>query len=597
MRLSKAEIALYAIGGLTLLGGVAMWASNRKKRPGHVYPQLLIFSGGMLGTAGVMSIHRKVTTKSLSGAGLGLAEVRQVKRGDVTQRLWHDKEMGLPERVMLLQGLKAKSVDDPDVRRLALAITGPKERRKIQVGRETVTVEGAGVKARDDKGELQAIFNWTANPHNLRYTGDVGPTVLHPGPNAEPEAVDFFATVRRAVEQRGEDCLPEGTLLLTDDYQLIPIEGLRAGMRIWGRDQWTEVKRAWYKGVRTTDMVRLNNGSSFRATPDHKVYIATCPKHPNRDKRGRFCSCEMRARDVERIHVRDLEDGMVLVTPDRLAFGTTAQDPDRALIEGLYLADGWSSHNSRFDIAGRDGHPKEAQKQLVQEVCERIGVRTTWHEKHISILDPEWAAHVRTMGKYAPDKRALSINLDEGGAAALLRGIMADSDARDRVFTTTSRALALQVRLLHKMFGVVCGEMYLTNHGGLGRNPIWRLYPRLSEQSNKRLLRVKAIARGVAEEAVYDLTTDDHYVYLPEADVTVSNCDGHAVVNATLATMNGFHTRFRITSNTGESWDHIYALAGLPKNAPTKWIALDTTLPKPKLGREPHFAKYVDFEA
>jgi hypothetical protein len=277
VRASKAELALYGIGGITLLGAFGMWLGYRKSRPGFAYPQMFIFSGGLLGTAGVMSIHRKVTQpKSLSG-GFGLAEVRQVRRGDVTQRLWHDKEMGLPERVQLLQGLKAKSIDDPDVRRLALAIVGPKERRRIQVGRETVTVEGANCVARDDKCELEAIFKWTSNPNNLRYTGDVGPTVLHPG--AEPEAVDFFATVRRAIEQRGEDC------------------------------------------------------------------------------------------------------------------------------------------------------------------------------------------------------------------------------------------------------------------------------------------------------------------------------DGHAVVNATLATLNGFHTRYRITSNTGASWDHIYALAGLPKNNPKKWVAMDTTLPKPKLGREPHYAKYVDFEA
>lgn len=277
MKASKAEIGLYAVGGFTLLGALGMWAAYRKARPGFVYPQMFIFSAGLLGTGGIMSIHRKVTTKSQLKGGFGLAEVRKVKRGDVTQRLWHDGEMGVPERIHLLQGLKAKSIDDPDVRRLALAITGPKEKRRLQVGREWVTVEGRNCTARDDKCELESIFDWTSNPHNLRYTGDVGPTVLYAG--GEPEAVDFFATVRRAIEQRGEDC------------------------------------------------------------------------------------------------------------------------------------------------------------------------------------------------------------------------------------------------------------------------------------------------------------------------------DGHAVTNATLATLNGFHTRYRVTSNTGETWDHIYALAGLPKNNPKKWVAMDTTLPKPKLGREPYYAKYMDFEA
>ncbi len=591
---NKAEIALYALGGATLLGAFGTWLARRKTYPGKIYPQLFILSGGLLATGGALSIHRAVSTPRTFTGALGLAEISTVRRGDRTQRLWYDDKMGLQERVHLLQGLVAKSVHDPDSMRLARAITGYGT-RTFQVGRETVTVKGAGCKARDDMCELRAIFDWTSDPRNLRYTGDVGPHVLTPG--GEPEAVDFFATLRRAVEMRGEDCLPEGTLLLTDDFQLVPIEGLQAGTKIWGRDAWTTVERAWYKGVRSTDLIQLNNGSSFRATGAHKVYIATCPKHPRRNKHGKFCSCSMERRDVERIRVRDLEDHMVLASPTKLPFGTECQDPDRALIEGLYIADGWSSHNSRFDIAGRDGHPKEAQKKLIEEVCTRLGVRTTWHDKHISILDPEWAARVKLMGSSAPVKRALSINLDEGAAAALLRGLMADSDRRDNVFTTTSRALALQVRLLHKMFGIACGEMYLVNHGGLGKNPIWRLYPRMSERSSKRLIRVKAIERGVAEESVYDLTTSDHYVYLPEADVTVSNCDGHYVVNSTLAILNGFTAKKRITSNTGASWDHIYAIVGLPKMNPTKFVALDTTLGQNKFGKEPKRAKYVDYAA
>jgi len=74
------------------------------------------------------------------------------------------------------------------------------------------------------------------------------------------------------------------------------------------------------------------------------------------------------------------------------------------------------------------------------------------------------------------------------------------------------------------------------------------------------------------------------------------DCDDHAVVNAVLAMENGFETRFRITSNTGATWDHIYCLAAVPKVAPRKWIALDTTLPGTnKFGVEPPRAKYQDF--
>lgn len=73
------------------------------------------------------------------------------------------------------------------------------------------------------------------------------------------------------------------------------------------------------------------------------------------------------------------------------------------------------------------------------------------------------------------------------------------------------------------------------------------------------------------------------------------DCDDHSVLNAVLAMENGFQAMFRITSNTGATWDHIYCLAGLPKNNPSRWIAIDTTLPGGRLGTNPPQAKHQDF--
>lgn len=73
------------------------------------------------------------------------------------------------------------------------------------------------------------------------------------------------------------------------------------------------------------------------------------------------------------------------------------------------------------------------------------------------------------------------------------------------------------------------------------------------------------------------------------------DCDGHSVVNAVLAMENGFQTKFRITSNTGATWDHIYCMAAIPKHSPARWIALDTTLGRGKFAREPSYAKFKDF--
>ncbi len=77
------------------------------------------------------------------------------------------------------------------------------------------------------------------------------------------------------------------------------------------------------------------------------------------------------------------------------------------------------------------------------------------------------------------------------------------------------------------------------------------------------------------------------------------DCDGHAIVNATLLALNGITPRLRVVRERGaEDWQHIFAGALLPKGTGNKFFALDTTLPgNDHFGREPSYAKYVDFDA
>lgn len=78
------------------------------------------------------------------------------------------------------------------------------------------------------------------------------------------------------------------------------------------------------------------------------------------------------------------------------------------------------------------------------------------------------------------------------------------------------------------------------------------------------------------------------------------DCDGHSILNCTLALHNGMACKFRITSPTKrnkEDYSHIYAMVGLPKNNPTKWAALDTTLEHGRFGTEAPFGKFKDYVA
>jgi len=337
------------------------------------------------------------------------------------------------------------------------------------------------------------------------------------------------------------DCFPAGTLLLRDDYELVPIEAVRVGDRIWGRDAWTTVEASVYKGLLSVDAVEMNNGAVVQLTGDHHVFVARCDQHTNRDlEHGRGCSCRLSERRVERVRLRELREYDVLVTPERVAFGGRGDvDPDRAYVEGLYVADGWLDKNSEFSISGQDGYPKEAQKREVQAICERLGVPTRWYRKSIAVKDGDWTLRTHGMGRLARNKRVLSLDLGEAAAAATLRGIMADSNLGSGgnanggwTFSTSSRVLATQARVLLKMLGRSAhSRCYaVEEHQGLGQHPVWRVGVRDPRGKSEKLLRVREVERDVAELPCYDIQTSDHYVYLPEHDVTVSNCEDLACI-------------------------------------------------------------------
>jgi len=274
----------------------------------------------------------------------------------------------------------------------------------------------------------------------------------------------------------GGDCFPEGTLLLRDDFEFVPIEQIKIGDKIWGKDKWSTVTQKWAKGPLAVDAIEMSNGSTMYLTADHKVYVGAC-------KHGRRCDqvqCQPAYKRVEsfeqRIHVSDLREGDTLLQPDRIAFGSGHVDADRLYVEALALA----GSRARF--------------------------------KHLE-----------------------TINLDEANAEAALRGLMADSTQNTsnatRTYSTTSRQLMLQVRVLHRMFGKMTSVKMLTpeQHGGAGKHPLWRVGQRERGALN---LSVRSIERVVRTVPCFDISTDDHYVYLPEHDVTVSNCDDASITLA-----------------------------------------------------------------
>ncbi len=393
----------------------------------------------------------------------------------------------------------------------------------------------------------------------------------------------------------GGDCFPEGTLLLRDDFEFTPIERIKVGDRIWGKDKWSTVTQKWAKGTLEIDAIEMSNGSTVHLTADHKVYVGEC-KHGGRCEQ---VQCELPYKRTEsfdrRTQVRDLCEGDTLLQPERIAFGYGRVDRDRMYVEALALADGWTKASKNpelphiaFYVAGRDGKRKEAQKHEVKDICERLGIETLWHARYIVVKDREWASRIAALGSRARFKHLETIDLDEESAVAALRGLMADSTQNTgvstRTYSTTSRQLMLQVRVLHRMFGKMTSVRMLTpeQHGGAGKHPLWRVGQREKDKLN---LFVRSIDRAVRTVPCWDIATDDHYVYLPEHDVTVSNCDD-ATITLLAALMSIAIPTMVIGSSHREPYDLPTHVFGAFKDDLGDWVRLDGTTKFP-VGRVP----------
>lgn len=152
---------------------------------------------------------------------LGDVQAR-IKHGNMTLTHHYDAEMPIQKRVGILQDLVWNGVRQPQMRELALAITGQGD-RNVTVGKRKFRVRGANCPPRDGLCEAEAVYNWVRN--NVRYTGDVAPVKM---PNGAVEGIDLFQSPLRTVEFGGEDCDGHSVLNAT----LLSLNGVPAKFRI-----------------------------------------------------------------------------------------------------------------------------------------------------------------------------------------------------------------------------------------------------------------------------------------------------------------------------------------------------------------------------
>ncbi len=435
-------------------------------------------------------------------------------------------------------------------------------------------VNQAKVADKDYFGMIQAIHNWVRD--HIRYVRDpIGQETL-----SYPEETAF--------NSKGEDCLDGDTRLLTPvGYKAI--RDVREGDVIQGRLGWTKVLRWFDKGELPTYRVLLDNGAEFIATGEHRCFLLDGSE-----------------KNVSQLATDDALLGpSTIVLPEEDEFLT---DDDYHFV-GLYLADGWCT-DSKTCIAGKDGFAKEAQKLWVQAWAEEKGWRTNWQKRYITVYIPKEHPLYEMLhdGKLAPDKSIPDViwtHLTVAKAARLHEGLMADcffplksqrtiGAEKNRVkqqrsgacYSTTSHELAEQLRLLYRIVhGVSVRDTLVVNHGGLGTHPIHRIYPRFFQ---KKPARVESVEADDVRH-VFDLTTEDHGIYLPDADVVVHNCDGKSTLEMALLGSIGISSYPVVVGMQPGRYSHVYVHVIVPPGTGRyagQTIAADPIMREWPLGKE-----------
>lgn len=537
--------------------------------------QLSAVAGAGLVVFGGIMWYRQRKTNQLSTDGLGrrmlgyVAEapvISSYSDGNMKTEIRSDPDMPIEQRLATIQRKVRESIQDPEMRKLALAVT-------------------ARCTERDKVCEAKAIYK--AVKARVRYTGDIAPVMWE---NGEAEGVDLYQSARRTWEFKGGDCLPLSTLVLRDDFEIVPILALDPGDRIFdGENGWVEVQDRWLTGEKELLSFQLSNGCDLRCSKNHRLF---------RSVNGRVE--EVRA---DQVAVGDdllpgnriPTSGPGIVWPD---VASSLASDELAWLLGIYVADGWSEEY-RSSISGQDGKPKEAQKRRVEGLMQRLNVATRWHRKYLAINNSELARFFSEAGDKVYNKHLPSLALSsESDVKALLEGLAADADKRNGVFGTTSPKLALQLRVLHRMLGISTHVTRVDDHGGLGTHPIYRVTPRRESQRKDLMFNHVRAIKDAGSALCADLTVVGGKLWLPESDMVVHNCDDQSILNATLLSLNGIPAILRVSTETpnggNDSWSHIYAGASIDG----RFYALDTTLPgRFRFGVEAPNAAFRDFVA
>ena len=368
----------------------------------------------------------------------------------------------------------------------------------------------ARIISKDDSESVrvQKIAKFVNN--HLRY--------MHDKENPNYMRLEYWADPYTTFKIKKDDCFTADTNILTSEGKIKTIKELKIGDKIIGENgNPTTIINKSYKGKKEIYEFTTNIGGTIRVSGEHTMSISSDKANTKNQKWIDKKATEIRKGD-------QLEVCNYLSFDNRISIGY-----DYGYLLGLYLADGWIKNGSIY-IAGKNGHPKQKQKEWVRQYCEQHKIKFTMRERYCYFRNPIILKDIENwFGKTgAKNKKITQYAFDLDGTKGLLDGMKADAHerAKDLTYSTINENIAHTIRIWHRHLGYQCSIRKVVKHGGLGKNPIYRIG--VKRYKSSRVL-VKKITK-VKEEPTYNITTTSGKVYLPDQDVVVRQCDGYAVL-------------------------------------------------------------------
>lgn len=387
------------------------------------------------------------------------------------------------------------------------------------------------------------------------------------------------------------------------------------------KTEFKPIERFIDKGELPVYKVSLSNGTSFRATENHLVYVFRHHRlaYSSRDELETMTLGDLiKVRAGSRSSQYTIPIAVQIPEADLKSRYTPKLSQEQLWVEGLYVAEGWAEASGKGIHRGtkashraKIGMNNTAVIDELKKNLTAIGRPFGEHKRKdglitVRINASEFAHRLGIrFGKNSAEKRfpRWYPSLSKEQLTTLLHSYaLGDGFIPTRgqwkdwvhvVYNTKSGVLAKQIQFMH----MVLGRPVSLYHQPAWKNKssMYRVYEYKGSAKQKLpdlgSVKIKSIEHDGVERCC-DITVADNHNFVLEGGALVHNCDEAAVIFCTLcACMDIGPVQFRFGGNDG-TLHHVWGRV----QADGKWYDSDLTEPGYRLGDFSNFSAYESVE-